>query len=234
MFIIDVVNKLGWAIEGLAKVGAKPTARLWGVLTPNDAVPLREIRRWLMENSIAEGMVTYVPLAHDVVQLYAVYRQGVAKTDAPASISPSPKPDVASLPTLPWAQTSQRTTIPLQKESGTFVVPVLINGALTLKFTIDSGAADVSIPADVVITLIRTGTITDKDLLGTQTYRLADGSRIPSQNFRIRSLKIGDRVLENIVGSVAPVAGSLLLGQSFLSRFKSWSIDNERQVLVLE
>jgi hypothetical protein len=26
----------------------------------------------------------------------------------------------------------------------------------------------------------------------------------------------------------------VLLGQSFLSRFKSWSIDNQRQVLVLE
>jgi len=32
---------------------------------------------------------------------------------------------------------------------------------------------------------------------------------------------------------ITPLKGSLLLGQSFLSRFKSWSIDNERQVLIL-
>src|SRR4029077_6031670 len=48
--------------------------------------------------------------------------------------------------------------IPLLVQGGTFVIPVLINGQITLNFTIDSGASDVSIPADVVSTLIRTGT----------------------------------------------------------------------------
>jgi predicted aspartyl protease len=49
----------------------------------------------------------------------------------------------------------------------------------------------------------------------------------------IRSLKVGDKTLENVTGSIAPVAGSLLLGQSFLSHFKSWSIDNQRRALIL-
>jgi hypothetical protein len=48
-----------------------------------------------------------------------------------------------------------------------------------------------------------------------------------------RSLKVGDRTLENVTGSIAPVDGSLLLGQSFLRRFKSWSIDNQREALIL-
>jgi predicted aspartyl protease len=52
-------------------------------------------------------------------------------------------------------------------------------------------------------------------------------------NFIIRSLKIGSINLSNVIGSVAPVKGSPLLGQSFLSRFSSWSIDNRRQVLIL-
>jgi clan AA aspartic protease (TIGR02281 family) len=116
---------------------------------------------------------------------------------------------------------------------GTFTVPVTINGQLTLNFTVDSGASDVSIPADVVSTLVRTGTITDADFRGKQSYRMADGSTLPSQQFLIRSLKVGDKVLENVMGSIAPVAGSLLLGQSFLARFKSWSIDNQRQALIL-
>ena len=38
----------------------------------------------------------------------------------------------------------------MQIEGGTYVVPVLINDAITLDFVVDSGAADVSIPADVV------------------------------------------------------------------------------------
>ena len=62
---------------------------------------------------------------------------------------------------------------------------------------------------------------------------LADGSRVPSQTFRIRSLKAGNKVLENVAGSVASVEGSLLLGQSFLRRFKSWSVDNTKHVLLL-
>jgi predicted aspartyl protease len=110
---------------------------------------------------------------------------------------------------------------------------VLINGQITLNFTIDSGAADVSIPADVLSTLIRTGTIKKSDFIGQKTYRLADGSTVPSATFVIRSLKVGNHLLENVTGSVASAEAELLLGQSFLRRFNSWSIDNKRQVLLL-
>ena len=113
-------------------------------------------------------------------------------------------------------------------------MPVQINGAITLDFTVDSGAADVSVPADVFSTLARTSTIKDSDIIGEQTYVLADGSTSQSVTFTIRSLKVGDRVVENVRGSVAPSQGSLLLGQSFLERFKSWSIDNTKHVLLLE
>jgi hypothetical protein len=127
-----------------------------------------------------------------------------------------------------------RTLIRLRVERGTFTVPISINNRLTLNFVLDSGAADVSIPADVVLTLIRTGTLNAADFLGKQLYRLADGSTVRSQTFRLRTLRAGDRTLENLTGSVAPVEGSLLLGHSFLSRFNPWSIDNSRRVLVLE
>ena len=127
-----------------------------------------------------------------------------------------------------------RIEAPLKKEGGTFVVPVQINGAITLDFTVDSGAADVSVPADVFSTLARTGTIRDSDIIGEETYVLADGSKSQSVTFTIRSLKVGDRIVENVRGSVAPSRGSLLLGQSFLERFKSWSIDNTKHVLLLE
>ena len=122
----------------------------------------------------------------------------------------------------------------LQQRGGVLVVPVLINERLPLDFIIDSGASDVSIPNDVVSTLMRTGTLTAVDFTGTQTYVLADGSKVPSQTFRIRSLKVGNLVLTNVAASVASANGSLLLGQSFLGRFKSWSIDNSRQFLILQ
>ena len=54
----------------------------------------------------------------------------------------------------------------------------LINDAITLDFIVDSGAADVTIPADVVLTLMRTKTLKETDFLGEQTYVLADGSKV--------------------------------------------------------
>ena len=124
--------------------------------------------------------------------------------------------------------------VPLRKHNGVLVVPVLINNSITLDFVLDTGAADVSIPADVVSTLIRAGAISSSDFLGSKKYELADGTVVPSQTFRIKSLKVADKVVENVTGSVAPANGTLLLGQSFLGRFKSWRIDNSRQALVLE
>jgi hypothetical protein len=44
---------------------------------------------------------------------------------------------------------------------------------------------------------------------------------------------VGNLELRDVIASVIPSAGSLLLGQSFLSRLKSWSIDNELQVLLI-
>jgi clan AA aspartic protease (TIGR02281 family) len=125
------------------------------------------------------------------------------------------------------------TAVALRQDGGTFTVPVTINDTVTLDFAVDSGAADVSIPADVAMTLIRAGTIDRGDFLGNRTYVLADGSSTPSPTFRIRTLKVGDREVHDVVASIAPVNGTLLLGQSFLRHFASWSIDNHRGVLVL-
>jgi predicted aspartyl protease len=121
----------------------------------------------------------------------------------------------------------------MKSKSGTYVVPVLINNAITLDFVVDSGAADVSIPADVVLTLIRTGTLGDTAFIGERTYRLADGSTTTSKTFRLQSLKVGGKTVEGVIGSVSPVQGGLLLGQSFLSHFKSWLIDNSTHSLLL-
>lgn len=142
-----------------------------------------------------------------------------------------PSPEGSSLE--PPVRVSGQAVVSMVSDGGTFVVPVTINDQLTLKFVVDSGASDVSIPTDVVSTLTRTGTIAESDFIGSQTYKLADGSTVPSQRFLIRSLKVGNRTLENVTASIAPVAGQLLLGQSFLRRFKSWAIDNGRPALIL-
>jgi tetratricopeptide (TPR) repeat protein len=183
------------------------------------------------KNAVAD-LTAYNSLAPGDQQVVSA----LATLETPLEPGPTSQPATSSDSPIAPVSGAQATTaiIPMVQDGGTFRVPVTINGQLTLKFVVDSGASDVSIPADVVMTLVRTETIADGDFLGKQAYTLADGSTVPSQRFVIRSLKVGDRLLENVTGSIAPVAGSLLLGQSFLSRFKSWSIDNQRQALILQ
>jgi clan AA aspartic protease (TIGR02281 family) len=137
-------------------------------------------------------------------------------------------------PLAATATDAARMRVPLRRDGGIFVVPVQINEAITLDFAVDSGATDVTVPADVFSTLRRTGTINSSDTIGEQTYALADGSQTQSITFNIRSLKVGGKFVENVRGSVQTSQGSLLLGQSFLERFKSWSIDNKKHELILE
>jgi clan AA aspartic protease (TIGR02281 family) len=124
-------------------------------------------------------------------------------------------------------------SIPLTQAHGTLQVPVIINGKSSLNFTIDSGATDVSIPANVFSTLARDGTVSREDFLDKRMYKLADGSGEIAQRFRIRSLRVGKLEVRDVIASIGDSGGLPLLGQSFLSRLKSWSIDNERQALLI-
>jgi hypothetical protein len=56
---------------------------------------------------------------------------------------------------------------------------------------------------------------------------------VPSTILRIRTLKVGAIVVHDVQASVTDAKGSLLLGQTFLARLTTWSIDNSRHVLVL-
>jgi len=191
----------------------------------------QQIRGFSM--SYTEGRYPDIPVIIGAMSF--TYRPFTSNAVAAAPPEVSQASVTAPLPSQPTTiSTSPSAIIALQNSGGTYEVPVMINGAITLPFIIDSGASSVMIPADVVLTLMRAKTIEESDFIGEQKYQLADGSIAPSMTFRIRSLKVGDKTLNNVIGSIAPVKGSLLLGQSFLSRFKSWSIDNSTHQLSLQ
>jgi len=123
--------------------------------------------------------------------------------------------------------------VSMEPHDGAFVIPVVLNDVMTAKFIVDSGSADVSIPEDVASALMKSGTMTGADLIGNKTYMLADGSLVPSKIYRLASLRIGEMVMSNVTVRVAAAKSSLLLGQSFLSRLRSWSMDNARQVMII-
>jgi formylglycine-generating enzyme required for sulfatase activity len=146
---------------------------------------------------------------------------------------PSPPIEAKQPATAPPTPHFGGEEIPLFKKGGIYQLPVEINGVITLTFVLDTGAADVNIPADVALILIRMETIRDGDFLPGMTYKLADGSTVKSPRFLLRSLKIGNRRVANVAASIGPVSSELLLGQSFLEKLGAWGIDSKRQVLTL-
>jgi hypothetical protein len=124
-------------------------------------------------------------------------------------------------------------TIQLVRGGGIYMIPVQINGQMTVPFALDSGAAEVAIPQDIFLTLIRTGTIKDSDFVGTGTYVMADGSKHSNKRFILRELKVGNHVVTNVIANVVSVKADPLLGQSFLSKLPAWAVDNRNHSLIL-
>jgi clan AA aspartic protease (TIGR02281 family) len=136
---------------------------------------------------------------------------------------------------LPIRSADARTEeIKLESSGNTYQLKATINDTVKINFTLDTGASDVQVPAEVALTLLTSGTLSDGDFLGYQTYKLADGSTLPSAEFKLRDMEVGSHHLTNVIASVGPVGSSPLLGQSFLSRLGSWTIDNQQRVLRVE
>jgi clan AA aspartic protease (TIGR02281 family) len=132
-----------------------------------------------------------------------------------------------------WPRSAAGETIPLQRDRGAFHVVGRVNGAVSVNFVLDTGASDVLIPQEVADALTRSGALGRDDFIGTQTYQLADGSRVKSRRIVLRELTVGGQSVRNVVASIGPARSPALLGQTFLSKFPSWTLDNERQVLEL-
>jgi hypothetical protein len=128
---------------------------------------------------------------------------------------------------------AQGEEIPLERQGNTYSVTVLVNGIIAIPFVLDTGAGDVLLPADVVFTLLRTGTLHSSDFTSYRPYILADGRELPSAQFKIRELKVGQHTARDVISGVGRLGSDALLGQSFLSRFGSAAIDYKRNVLVL-
>jgi clan AA aspartic protease (TIGR02281 family) len=136
-------------------------------------------------------------------------------------------------PVAPPSDTAASAEIALESDARGLWVPVRINGAITIKFVVDSGAGIVVLPSDLVETLTKNGAIAPADMLGRNTYVTADGRRHKGTSVMLRELEVGSHRATNVLASVAPAHAVPLLGQTFLDKFKSWTLDNRRRVLAI-
>jgi clan AA aspartic protease (TIGR02281 family) len=141
----------------------------------------------------------------------------------------TPSPPIAAPPEA----ATGGAEIALESDGQGYSVPVRINGALTVKFVVDSGASVVTLPKDLVETLTKSGAIAASDLLGRDVYITADGKRHAGTRLMLRQLDVGGHTVTSVIASVSPPRATPLLGQSFLAKFKSWTLDNRRHVLII-
>jgi clan AA aspartic protease (TIGR02281 family) len=164
------------------------------------------------------------------------YCYGPGEGTAPAGWTPcggnpaAGKPSEKALKDAALARATQQ----FQRMGGVFVLPAAVNGSATAYFIVDSGAANVQIPEDLAEELKRNGTLTEADSLGQRRFTLADGTGLQQRIVRLRSIRIGERTMENVMASVSPARSRALLGQSFLRRLSSWKIDNVRNSIEFE
>lgn len=134
-----------------------------------------------------------------------------------------------------WKLVDKENSIDLTFENGVYKLPVNLNSVMSLSFTLDLGASDVSISPDVFLVLYRAGTISESDFIGTETYRFADGSTAKSSVFNLKSIQIGNIVLKDVRASISNnISSPLLLGQSALKKLPSYKIDNQNHKLIID
>lgn len=127
-----------------------------------------------------------------------------------------------------------RTTAPFHRRGGVFVLPALLNGSTETYFVVDSGAGLVQIPQEIADDLTRKGLLGPSDALGDRSFVVADGRKVMQRTIRLRSIRIGNRTMDNVLASVSAPHSQTLLGQSLLRRLNWWKIDNVRNAMELE
>lgn len=128
---------------------------------------------------------------------------------------------------------SSLTKIKLESFGGVYRVWVKIGGT-NQYFILDSGASDISLSLDAERELINSGVLKKEHYITPALYRLADGSIIKCRRLILPEMTIGDFKVNNIKASVGVSDSPLLLGRSFLDKFKKWSVDNSTRELLLE
>lgn len=148
---------------------------------------------------------------------------GVANCPGMAAAAPVPPP------------AERLVHVPLQLGgSGTYRVDIAIAGVCCFKMVLDTGASDVSVPLRLWYAMLKDGHIDQADHIDVTKYRTANGT-VEGLRFRMPTMTIEGYAVDGVIGSVTKGDNgqTILLGQSFLRKFKAWQINNATRELIL-
>jgi aspartyl protease family protein len=130
--------------------------------------------------------------------------------------------------------TTSSNIIKMRERQGVYTVPVEVNG-VPMEFIFDTGASDIVLSSAEAIFLYRNGKLSLDDIGGKRQYQIADGTIAEGTLINLRTVKIGNKVLENVEASVVKnLDAPLLIGQSALNRFGRITIDYKRLEIGFE
>lgn len=131
-------------------------------------------------------------------------------------------------------QPKRNNVVKMKDRAGVYEIPIEINSS-KMNFVFDTGASDITISEVEAIFLLKQGTLTEEDIIGTEYYRIADGSISDGTVINLKTVKIGNKTLHNVKASVIHnMQAPLLLGQSALAQFGKVSIDYKRKEITFE
>ena len=129
----------------------------------------------------------------------------------------------------------QITEVPItRKAGGTFNVDCSVNG-LALNMIFDTGASDVCISKVEADFMLKNNYLSMSDIKGKQYYQTADGGISEGTVITLKEVRIGDAVLHNVDASVVKSQKApLLLGESVLQKFGTFTVDNINSKLIIK
>ncbi len=129
-------------------------------------------------------------------------------------------------------QKPQETRIKITEENGVLYIPMKVNGQ-ELNFVFDTGASSICISTLEAFILIKNGSLNEDDILGEEGFMDATGRISVGTKINLRTVIIGDRELKNIEATVIEnPRAECLLGQTALSQFGTYKIDNIKKEII--
>lgn len=127
-----------------------------------------------------------------------------------------------------------QTVVSMEKEGGVFKVPCSVN-SIPMKFIFDTGASTVSISLTEASFLLKSGLLSESDILSKEKFVDATGSISVGTKILLRKIEIGGLVIENVEASIVHnLNAPLLLGQSALSKLGEFSFDPNGGLLTFK
>lgn len=129
---------------------------------------------------------------------------------------------------------SGKTTVKMSEENGTYKIPIEINGS-NMNFIFDTGASVISMSATEAMFLYKQGTLKEEDFVGNVNFQDATGAISEGTIIKLKTVKIGNKVLKDIKASIVHNnEAPLLFGQSALAKFGKVSIDYDKNEITFE